>query len=258
MTPVKSEKEIAAARESGRILGLILHELQKAVTPGVSTLDLENLAEKLFRQHQVKPGFKGYHGYPAILCTSVNEQVVHAIPSAKPLNEGDILSIDCGVIIDGLNSDSAVAIAVGQNVTPLAQKMVDTCIEALWAGIGQVKHLCRVGDISAAIEQVITREGFNVVKELTGHGIGYGLHERPYICNYGKAGTGEVLRAGMTIAIEPIFAAGKSSIETLEDDWTIVTCDGSLAIQHEHTVLITETGCEVLSLRPGEIPFSLR
>ena len=256
MTPVKTDQEIHAARESGRFLGLILKELEEYLAPGMSTHDLELKAEELFKKYQVKPGFKGYHGYPAILCTAVNEQVVHAIPNKIPLQEGDILSIDCGVIIDGINSDSAIAMVVGQKASPLAQRLVDTAIEALWAGIAQVHDLCRVGDISHAVETVIRREGFNVVKELTGHGIGRSLHEKPYICNYGKAGTGDILRSGMTIAIEPIFAAGRPEIVTLEDDWTIVTRDGSLSIQHEHTVLITDEGCEVLSLRPGEKPFS--
>jgi len=252
MTPVKNPDEIHSMRESGRLLGLILHELELYCEPGMSTLDLEHKAEELFSRYHALPGFRGYQGYPAILCTSVNEEVVHAIPNKHPLKKGDILSIDCGVIVKGLNTDSAIAMVVGGETTPEAQAMVDTCIKAMWAGIHQVKHGCRVGDIGHAIQTVVEDAGFTVIPDLTGHGIGYNLHERPYILNYGDQGRGEQLRAGMTIAIEPIICMGESAIETLDDDWTIVTSDGSLSIQHEHTILITDKGFEVLSLRPGE------
>lgn len=247
----KSAKEIAAMRKAGKILGEILAKLEKLVRPGITTLYLEKEAEKLFDQYNVKPGFRGYHGYPAILCTSVNEEVVHSIPAKRVLNEGDILSIDCGVIIDGLNTDSAVACIVGQ-ASPEVKKFVDTCIKAMWAGIKQVKPGNRVGDIGNAIESVVRKNGFGIVRELTGHGIGYKLHEEPYVYNYGKAHSGPALKPGMTIAIEPIITMGSPKIKTLDDNWTISTTDGSWGMQHEHTILITETGYEVLSLRPGE------
>lgn len=252
MTKVKSQQEIKAAKESGRILGLILGELEKMVVPGITTLELDLKAEELCQKYKVRPGFKGYHGYPAILCTPVNDEAVHTIPCDRPLEEGDILSIDGGVIVEGMNSDSAVAIVVGEQASDLAKRLVETSIKALWAGIAQVKDGCRVGDIGHAIQTVVEDAGFNVIAELTGHGIGASLHEPPYIMNYGEAGTGAQLRAGMTIAIEPIICAGNGKIETLDDDWNIVTQDGSLAIQAEHTVLITQKGCEVLTLRPGE------
>lgn len=249
---LKSSQEIQAMRKAGRILGEILAELKKAVEPGMSTLDLERKAEQLFKQHQVEAGFKGYHGYPNILCTSVNDEVVHAIPNSIPLQKGDILSIDCGVVIDGMNTDSAVAVIVGGESIAEAERLVNTCIQALWAGIAQAKPGKHVGDISHAIQSLVEAEGFTIIKELTGHGIGHHLHEPPYVLNYGNPGEGELLVPGLCIAIEPIICSGKGEIETLDDDWTIVTQDGSLAIQHEHTLVITEKGNEVLTLRPGE------
>lgn len=252
MTRVKNAQELKDMRESCRLLAVILHELEAYLEPGMSTLDLEHKAEELFARYHALPGFKGYHGFPNILCTSVNDEVVHAIPNKFPLNKGDILSIDCGVIVNGMNSDSAIAVVVGGETTPQAQELVDTCIKALWAGVKQVKSHCHIGDIGNAIQNVVEDAGFHVIQELTGHGIGYKLHERPYILNYGERGEGEELLAGMTIAIEPIISIGNCSIETLDDDWTIVTSDQSLSIQHEHTILVTEKGFEVLTLRPGE------
>lgn len=251
VTP-KTQQEIESMRKGGKILAEILHVLENDLEPGMSTLDLEHKAEELFKQYGVRPGFKGYHGYPAILCTSVNNEAVHTIPNDLPMEKGDILSIDCGVILDNLNTDSAVAVIVGGETEPEAERFVKTCIRALWAGIRQVKPGNKVGDIGFAIEQVVKKAGFTVIPELTGHGIGYQLHEPPHIPNYGKRGKGLALKPGMTIAIEPILSMGSPRIETLEDGWTIVTEDDSLAIQHEHTVLVTESGYEVLTLRPGE------
>lgn len=244
--------EIESMRKGGKILGEILSAVSSHLEPGMSTWDLEKKAEQLFAQYGVQPGFKGYHGYPAILCTSTNDEAVHGIPNKKPLKKGDILSIDCGVLLDGLNTDSAIAVVVGGETNPKAQKFVDTCIRALWDGIKQVKPGNKIGDIGWAVEKTVKEAGFSIIKELTGHGIGYTLHEPPHIYNYGKKGTGLALKPGMTIAIEPIIAMGSPKIETLEDDWTIATQDGSWAIQHEHTLLVTETGFEVLTLRPDE------
>lgn len=252
MTKVKTPEQIKAMRESCRILGLILKELEEMAVPGVSTMDLERRAAELCAQYKVRPAFKGFHGYPYILCTSVNDQVVHAFPTETPLQEGDILSIDGGVVVQGMVSDSAVATVVGGKASDTAQRLVDTCIKAMWAGIHQVKDGVRIGDIGHAIQTVVEEAGFTVIPELTGHGIGENMHEPPYILNYGEPGKGTELKAGMTIAIEPIICTGKPDIETLDDDWTIVTEDGGLAMQHEHTILITKTGYEVLSLRPGE------
>lgn len=252
MTKVKGPEEIKAMRESCRILGLILKELEAIAVPGASTMDLERRAEALCAEYGVRSAFKGYHGYPYVLCTSVNEEVVHTFPKERPLQKGDILSIDGGVVYKGMVSDSAVAVVVGGESSDVAQRLVETCIKAMWAGIRQVKDGCHIGDIGHAVQTVVEDAGFTVIKELTGHGIGENMHEPPYIMNYGEPGKGTQLKAGMTIAIEPIICTGKDEIETLDDDWTIITTDGSLAIQHEHTVLVTKTGFEVLSLRPGE------
>jgi methionyl aminopeptidase len=247
----KNPAEIESMRKGGKILGEILEKLEAAVEPGVSTLDLERMAEQLFKEYGVKPGFKGYHGYPAILCTSVNNAVVHSIPNDTPMKEGDILSIDCGVILDDLNTDSAVAVIVGKG-QPEVERFVNTCIRALWAGIREVKPGNRLGDIGHAIEKVTKDAGYKVVPELTGHGIGYKLHEEPYVFNYGKRGKGMVLKPGMTLALEPILVTGGTEIVTIEDGWTIESKDGGLGIQHEHTILVTESGVEVLTLRPTE------
>lgn len=249
---IKTPNQIRAMRESCRFLALILAELEAYLEPGMSTMDLERKAEELFKKYGVQPGFKGYNGYPHILCTSVNDEVVHAIPNKIPMQKGDILSIDCGVILDGMNSDSAIAAVVGGETTPEAQRLVDTCITALWRGVEQAKPGNHVGDIGHAIQTVVENAGFSVIRELTGHGIGTNLHEPPYVCNYGEPGEGEELVPGMCIAIEPIISLGNPAIETLDDDWTIITQDGSLAIQHEHTLLITEKSYEVLTLRAGE------
>lgn len=250
---IKNEAEIQAMREGGKILGQILSELVPLVVPGNSTMDIERAAEKLFEKYNVVPGFKGYHGYPAILCTSVNDEAVHTIPNDRPLEEGDLINIDCGVLHKKLNTDSAMALTVGK-ASPEIEHFKDTCIRALWAGIRQVKPGNRVGDIGHAIANVARDAGYSIIKELTGHGVGYTLHEEPHVFNFGKRGKGAALKPGMVIAIEPILAMGNGAIETLEDGWNIVTKDGSPAIQHEHTVLVTETGYEILTLRPGETP----
>ncbi|MFA5792541.1 MAG: type I methionyl aminopeptidase [Candidatus Gracilibacteria bacterium] len=249
---VKNPQEIASMKTSGRILGKILKELEDYVKPGISTFDLELKAVELFELYGAIPSFKGYQGYPAILCTSVNEEVVHSIPNDFPLKKGDILSIDCGACINGLHTDSAVAVIVGGETSVQAERMVKACIEALWAGIAQAKPGNRLGDIGHAIQEVVERAGFSIIRDLTGHGIGRTIHEAPYVLNYGNPGEGEKLSPGNTIAIEPIICMGNPNIETMDDDWTIVTRDSSLSIQHEHTVLITNKGCEVLTLRPGE------
>lgn len=249
---IKTAAEIDAMRKGGKILAAILKELSEFLQPGHSTMDLERKAEELFAHYNVTPGFKGYHGFPAILCTAVNDEIVHGIPNEKPMKRGDIVNVDCGVIYKDLNTDSCVALVVGGETDPESQRLVDTCIQALWKGIAQVKPGNKVGDIGYAIESHVKSKGFNIVKELTGHGIGYKLHEEPYVPNWGKKGKGAALIPGMVIAIEPIIVAGSPQNKTLADEWTIVTKDGKRAMQHEHTVLVTETGYEVLTLREGE------
>jgi methionyl aminopeptidase len=248
----KNSAEIDSMRRGGKILGIILKDLADYLQPGMSTHDLEMKAEELFKKHDVLPGFKGYHGYSAILCTSVNDEAVHSIPNKTPLEKGDILSIDCGVLLDRLNTDSAIAVIVGGSSTPEAERFVKSCKKALWLGIEQVRPGNKIGDIGNAIETYVKKMGYKVIPELTGHGIGYTLHEPPYVPNHGKKGKGMSLKPGMTIAIEPILSMGSQKIDTLDDGWTIVTRDGSLAMQHEHTILVTDSGYEVLTLRPGE------
>jgi methionyl aminopeptidase len=249
---IKNQQEIESMKRGGIILGKILQTLVDELKPGMTTNDLDKRAEALMAEYGVIPGCKGYHGYPAVLCTSVNNEVVHSIPNDIPLEKGDIISIDCVIILDELNTDMAVVTAVGGETLPEAQRFIDTCIRAMWAGIKQVKPGNTIGDIGYAIEKVTREQGFSIFKDLTGHGIGYQMHEEPHVYNYGKRGKGPVLKPGMTLAIEPIIGMGQSNMHTLDDGWTILTDDGSLAAQHEHTVLITESGYEVLTLRPGE------
>lgn len=252
---IKTAQEIEAMRKSGKILAAILSELAATAKPGVSTADLERKANQLLEQHNVIGSFKGYHGYPAALCTSANNEVVHTIPHDTPLKAGDLLSIDCGVTLDGMITDSAIALIIDEANTQPDPKILafrNTCVKALWAGIKTVRPSARFGDLSHAIGKTVQAAGYGVVEELTGHGVGRFLHEDPYIPNLGKAGTGEILQPGMIFALEPIITMGSPRIKTMEDGWNIVTEDGSLACQHEHTILVTETGYEVLTLRENE------
>jgi methionyl aminopeptidase len=237
-------------REAGRILGVVLAEVEKAVRPGLSTLDLDELAEKIMKEHGVIPAFKGYHGFPNTICANINEEVVHGIPNRRPLAEGDLLTVDCGVILDGFYSDSAITAAVGGKTNPEAEKLIKTAYKALDRAIEAVKPGIRTNQISKVIETVVNKEGFGIVHELSGHGIGQNLHEDPFVLNYYEKKLGPVLQAGMTLAIEPIITMGSPRIKTLSDGWTVVTRDGSWAAQVEHTVAITEKGAEILTKRP--------
>lgn len=247
---IKTPVEIAIMREGGKRLGLILKELADFVAPGITTQNLEDRASELFKKYEVKPSFLGYKGYPAYVCTAVNEEVVHAIPGSCVLRNGDIISIDAGAYYEGLHTDSAITIAVGQT-TPEIKKFISAGEEALYKAIS----LCRPGmhliEISRIIEKTIRGYGYSPVQELTGHGIGRSLHEDPLVLNYvDKSAPEVILREGMTIAIEPIYSIGSGRIKTLSDKWTIATTDGSLAAQTEHTIAITANGCEILTKRP--------
>lgn len=248
-SPLKSSAEIETMRKAGRILAEILKKLGEAVEPGKTPMDLERLAEKICQEHNAEPGFKGYHGYPNICCISVNNTVVHGIPNNVPFERGDLVTIDCGVKLNGLNTDAAISVIAGGDECGSEQtrKLNETTRKALYAGIAQVKPGAKIGDIGHAIQTVVEGAGFSIIKNLTGHGIGYKLHEDPQILNYGKKGTGESLVPGMTIAIEPIVSAGERFIETLNDHWTIVLRDGSLGCQWEHTILVTQNGHEILT-----------
>jgi methionyl aminopeptidase len=243
----RSRAELEKLRRVNQLVGSVLAELRAMVAPGVTTQDIDVVAENLVRQAGAEPAFKGYHGYPATVCASVNEQVVHGIPSTRPLVEGDILSLDMGAKLDGFFGDCAVTIPVGR-VDDAAWTLLRVTEEALFRGIEAVKPGARVSDIGAAVQQHVEAHGFSVVREFVGHGIGTSLHEEPQIANYGPAGHGPRLAEGMVLAIEPMVNIGKPVVKVLADGWTAVTRDGSLSAHFEHTVAVTKDGSEILTL----------
>ncbi|EKD48093.1 MAG: hypothetical protein ACD_65C00126G0003 [uncultured bacterium] len=245
---IKTQQEIESMRKGGKILGNLLQTLKTAAKPGVTTEQLDQLTIKICSEKGVIPTFLGYKGYPATICTSVNDEVVHAIPNSRLLKTGDLLSIDCGITFEGMVTDAAVSLIIGNADNKLAQKLIQAAENALFAGINQIKPGNNIGDIGFAIQEVVHKAGFHIIKELTGHGVGKHLHEEPIINNFGSKGSGPAIKPGMTFAIEPIIAAGSRFIQTLDDDWTIVTKDGSLAVQVEHTILVTPRGNEILTL----------
>ena len=230
-----------------QLVGSVLAELRAMAAPGVTTQDIDVVAENLVRQAGAEPAFKGYHGFPATVCASVNEQVVHGIPSARKLVDGDILSIDMGAKLDGFFGDCAVTVPVG-TIDAAAAELLRVTEEALFHGIEAVKPGARVSDIGAAVQQHVESHGFSVVREFVGHGIGTALHEEPQIANYGPAGHGPRLAEGMVLAIEPMVNIGKPVVRVLSDGWTAVTRDGSLSAHFEHTVAVTKDGREILTL----------
>jgi methionyl aminopeptidase len=246
---IKSADEIALMREAGRIVCEILDELEKAVAPGVTTWELDALAEKLIYEKGAKPAFKGYLGFPSCLCASINEEVVHGIPSKKKkLAEGDLMKLDFGVVYRGFFGDSARTVPVGK-VSREARALVDTTRESLQKAIAAAVPGNRIGDISHAIQSYVEARGYSVVRSFTGHGIGRKLHEKPEVPNFGEPGSGMKLRPGITLAIEPMVNLGTWEVGLLEDDWTAVTLDSKLSAHFEHTVLITDNGPEVLTRR---------
>jgi methionyl aminopeptidase len=247
---LKSSWEIDLIRKSGRIVAEALARLTKLVEPGITTLDLDRLAEEYILKRGAKPAFKGYRGYPSSLCASVNEQVVHALPSERTLKEGDIVSLDLGSIVDGYYGDAAVTVPVGQ-VSEEARRLMAVTQESLQRAIEAARPGNRLSDISYAVQSVVEAEGFSVVRLFVGHGIGRSLHEEPQIPNFGPPGHGPVLKTGMVLAIEPMVNAGSPDVMILEDRWTAVTCDGSLSAHFEHTVALTENGTEVLTSLDG-------
>jgi methionyl aminopeptidase len=243
----KSAGEIEKMRRSGHIVRQVLDTVTAMVAPGVSTMALERVAEKKIRDLGAKPAFKGYYDYPCVLCTSINQEVVHGIPSeTRVLKDGDIVSIDCGVVLDGYYGDSAVTVPVGE-ISEDLQKLVRTTAESLQKGIEAALAGNRVGDIGAAVQEYVETRGFSVVREFVGHGIGTKLHEDPQIPNYGSRDQGIKLREGMVIAIEPMVNAGGSSVRVLEDKWTAVTEDGKPSAHFEHCVAITKDGPVILT-----------
>jgi methionyl aminopeptidase len=244
----RSSVELERLARVNGLVGRVLSELMGAVAPGKTTRELDELAERRLREAGAVPAFKGYHGYPSTICASVNEQVIHGIPNDRPLNAGDILSIDLGAKLDGFFGDSAVTVPVGA-VSPEAQRLLTVTKESLERAIAVVKAGARVHDIGAAVQEYVEAHGYSVVREFVGHGIGTSLHEEPQIPNYGTPGRGSRLAEGMVLAIEPMVNAGKPAVKVLSDGWTAVTKDGSLSAHFEHTVAVTEAGCRVLTLR---------
>jgi len=244
---IKSAQEIEKMRISGKALRQVHNAIAPHVVPGASTMDLERIAVAKIAELGATAAFKGYHGYPAALCTSVNEEVVHGMPNEQRiLKDGDIVSIDCGVIIDGFYSDAAVTYAIGQP-TEKTRKLLDVTQASLEAAIEQCQVGGRLGDISAAVQEMCEAEGFGVVRDFVGHGIGRSMHEDPQVPNFGPAGKGPRLKAGMVLAIEPMINAGGPDVRVLKDGWTAVTVDGSYSAHFEHTVAITNDGPLVLT-----------
>lgn len=235
-------------REAGKVNSLILRELKDIIKPGISTKDIDDFVEKTVKAHGMIASEKGYCGYPASACTSVNEEVVHGIPSKKRiLKAGDIVSVDLVVEYKGYMADAARTYAVGE-VSPDAQRLIETAEKSFFAGIEFAKEGCRLQDISHAVQTVVEAQGFGVIRDFVGHGIGKEMHEEPQIPNYGKAGKGPRLQSGMTLAIEPMICQGSYEVDVLLDDWTVVTVDGGLAAHYENTVVITDGEPELLTL----------
>ena len=249
MIVCKSPAELERMRAANALVANVLAGLAAMVAPGVTTKDLDAVAEQLVRDGGAEPAFKGYRGYPNTLCASVNEQVVHGIPSAKPLAAGDIVSLDMGVKLNGYYGDSAITVPVG-TVSDEVARLLQVTQEALEKGISQVRVGARISDIGHAIQAHVESQGFAVVREFVGHGIGAALHEEPQIANYGEPGRGPRLAEGMTLAIEPMVNMGRAAVKVLADGWTAVTKDGSLSAHFEHTVAVTKDGPLVMTLRP--------
>ena len=247
---IKSLREIEIMRKSSKIVATVLSEIRDLVKPGMSTLDLDNYAEKRIREHGAKPSFKGYHGFPGTICSSINNEVVHGIPSKKKIiQEGDLLKVDTGAFFKGYHGDSCITICVGKT-SDQAIKLSKVAQEALILGIKQIKPQNKLLDIAGAIEDHVKANGFSIVEDYTGHGVGRNLHEEPSVFNFRTNDLPNVtLREGMTIAVEPIVNLGSKYCKTLRDGWTVITKDGNLSAQWEHTVLVTRNGFEILTDR---------
>lgn len=248
MIILKRASEIAQMRESGRILARVMRLVSEAIQPGKTTpMDLDQLADRLIREAGAVPSFKGYKGFPASACISVNEVVVHGVPNGRVLHEGDIVGLDFGVLYNGWHADSAWTFGVG-TISDSAQRLLNVTRESLMQGLAKVRPGARVGDISATVQKYVESHGYGVVRDLVGHGIGRSLHEEPSIPNFGRAAQGAVLKAGMTFCVEPMVNEGTYKVKTLEDNWTMVTADGKLSAHFEHTVAVTSQGVDILTV----------
>lgn len=249
---IKTEEQFAIMREAGLVVAHTLQRVAEAVMPGITTLELDEIAESSIRDAGAKPSFLGYHGYPASICVSVNDEVVHGIPGPRVIREGDLVSIDCGAIVDGWHGDAAVSIGVGE-VEPAVAALSKVTEAAMWAGLAMAKPGGRLGDIGAAVERRVRQDSpdYGIVVDYVGHGIGSAMHLPPNVPNVGPPGRGPELVVGMALAIEPMITLGTNEVDVLDDDWTVVTEDGSIAAHWEHTVAITENGPWVLTAIDG-------
>lgn len=243
----KTDSELIAMRTSGRILATILQLIREQTTAGMTPQDISALAARELEKLGGKPTFKGFEGYPDIICISTNNEVQHSIPSSRPFESGDIVNFDFGVTYEQMVTDAGISICIGGKPDTDGARLLEGTERALYAGLDVVKDGCHVGDISAAIEKVLKAYGLGIVRELVGHGVGHEMHEDPEIPNYGTAGTGPILRLGMTVAIEPITTLGGPDIFSAHDGWTLLTVDGTRSAQFEHTIVVTQNGCEILT-----------
>ncbi len=243
---IKSDEEITVMRQAGRIVGTVLRILSEQVKPGMKTRELDVIAERELERLGARPSFKGYRGFPASLCVSVNDEIVHGIPGERILNEGDIVSLDFGAIYDGFQGDAALTVVIGE-ASPEAKRLIEATSGSLQAGIAAAYAGATLGDVSAAIQRYAESRGYSVVREYTGHGIGREMHEEPQIPNFGSPGTGPVLKKGMALALEPMLNAGDWHTRVADDGWTVLTADGSLSAHFEHTIAINDAEPEVLT-----------
>jgi len=247
MTVIKSPEEVAIMRQAGKIVASTLKKLAEEIKPGIKTSHLDEVAVDELKKYRAKASFKGYRGFPASLCVSVNDEIVHGIPGERELNNGDIVSLDFGAIVNGFHGDGAITVGVGK-ISPKAQELVAVTEAALMVGIKEARNGAHLGDISAAIQDYAESRGFSVVREYSGHGVGRDLHEDPLVPNFGLAGEGPVLRKGMTLAVEPMVTVGDWMTRVASNKWTVLTADGSLAAHFEHTIAISEDEAEILTL----------
>lgn len=247
MVTIKSEREIELMKHAGQILGNTLKLLEENVKPGITTAELDKIAYEYIKSNDSIPSFKGYNGFPASICASVNNEVVHGIPDNRVLREGDIIGIDAGVCFGGYHADAARTFGVGE-ISPAAKKLIEVTKESFFKGIENAKHGARIGDISAAVQTFVEGNGYSVVRDLIGHGIGSSLHEEPDVPNYGSSGRGMRLIKGMTLAVEPMVNVGGYEIRLLKNGWTYVTKDNTLSAHYENTIVITDSGCDVITL----------
>lgn len=246
-TKIKTPDEIKSMREAGKQLATVLQYLKDSLEVGMTTKELADMARAKLKQLGGKPSFLGYYGFPDVICISVNQEIVHGIPGGRVIENGDIVSLDFGVTINDMITDSAISVVAGTTQDKAIPKLVSVTEEALMAGIAKAKDGVRVGQIANAIEAVLVKQQYGVVRDLVGHGVGHHLHEEPNIPNYGSPDSGPVLRSGMTIAIEPMATLGSHRVKTNNDGWTVESIDGSMSAHFEHTILITDTGAEILT-----------